>query len=545
MSVPADLPPSTRQACVAARVPRHGRRGLSPIAGAALLWASVGIFALLANALTYASQITALDAQISHWFHGQAGAPATLAMEVIAGLHSVAGIAALAALLAYHFIKTRRRFWLLTLAAGVPGVMALNLLLKHLFARARPDYAHTALDLTFSNYSFPSGHTAMATVLYGLAATYLAYRARNRTARVAIALAASAMVALVGMSRVYLGAHYPSDVLAAIAEGCGWLAACITASSYFYSMARAPRADRSALPPGPIRLRTALIHERDGIRYILEFLKLSLRALPRWRTTRRWMAFLNAQPIFASLLPAYPRLIHKIYRPYFSRTLRCRDRLAVLETHYRTMLAQGLASLIVQAAAEPLVLCSVAAKSPQRYRLQLHAAATMVREGELVLQLMREESLVYSLAFSVMPGDGGLAIGIGCVQGPPADGLTLGRMATRELYGMRPKNLLVRVVRQLGHDWGCQQLIMASNRNRIMRRTRQRPVMADYDGLWLELGAVCGPDGNYSLPCEALPAPCWDAIPSKKRSEARQRHAMLAAATEAIGAALVRAAPRY
>jgi undecaprenyl-diphosphatase len=85
--------------------------------------------------------------------------------------------------------------------------------------------------LTLSTYSFPSGHTAAATVFYGLLACYLLRRVQAWPARAAIAAACCLMVALVALSRMYLGVHYLSDVLAASAEGAAWLATCITAVS--------------------------------------------------------------------------------------------------------------------------------------------------------------------------------------------------------------------------------------------------------------------------------------------------------------------------
>jgi undecaprenyl-diphosphatase len=65
-------------------------------------------------------------------------------------------------------------------------------------------------------------------LLYGLLAAYLIHRASSWPARVGIACAALAMVVLVAFSRVYLGAHYLSDVLAAAAEGAAWLTVCLT-----------------------------------------------------------------------------------------------------------------------------------------------------------------------------------------------------------------------------------------------------------------------------------------------------------------------------
>ena len=95
-----------------------------------------------------------------------------------------------------------------------------------MFRRARPHFDHPLL--TLETYSFPSGHTASATVLYGFVLCFFAAHAASR-GRVALATAgALTAVALVGLSRMYLGVHYLSDVLAAAAEGCMWLALCMT-----------------------------------------------------------------------------------------------------------------------------------------------------------------------------------------------------------------------------------------------------------------------------------------------------------------------------
>jgi undecaprenyl-diphosphatase len=107
--------------------------------------------------------------------------------------------------------------------------MLLNLLLKYTFARARPGSGDAILTLT--TYSFPSGHTAASTLLYGIIGAYLVGLSPRYGVRGAIIAAAVLMVALVGASRVYLGVHYASDVFAAVFESCGWLALCITASS--------------------------------------------------------------------------------------------------------------------------------------------------------------------------------------------------------------------------------------------------------------------------------------------------------------------------
>ncbi|MEC5163820.1 MULTISPECIES: phosphatase PAP2 family protein [unclassified Janthinobacterium] len=217
---------------LAARLTPDGEFGLYLTVGVALLLAAAWIFGGIADAVFGAARIGVLDVRISQWFNRHAIGWVTRVMVVVTHLHSVAGIVVLTALLALYFHRQKARFWLLTLLVAMPGVMVLNVLLKYTYLRARPSFEEPVFDLALSSYSFPSGHTATATLLYALLGAYLVCRTPKWGARLAIVLAAALMAALVGLSRVYLGAHYPSDVLAAMAESCGWLAVCITACSH-------------------------------------------------------------------------------------------------------------------------------------------------------------------------------------------------------------------------------------------------------------------------------------------------------------------------
>jgi membrane-associated phospholipid phosphatase len=107
----------------------------------------------------------------------------------------------------------------ITAAAGQEAV---TFVVKHVVARMRPDVVLSII--SEETYSFPSGHTVRATVLFGLLAYILFRSYQSRAARIATVVLYGLTVSLVALSRVYLGAHYPTDVWAGILLGASMLA---------------------------------------------------------------------------------------------------------------------------------------------------------------------------------------------------------------------------------------------------------------------------------------------------------------------------------
>jgi undecaprenyl-diphosphatase len=214
---------------IAARFSPEGEMGLYFTAGVALILGAALVFGELAEDVVKGDTITLVDVRLAHWFRAHATAGFTDAMLFVTHWNGILGSSIMAALLAGWFWRRKAHYWLIVVLVSVPGGMLLNVALKHLFQRARPTLEDPLL--TLSTYSFPSGHTEAATVFYGLLACYLVRAVRSWPARAAIMAAACAMVMLVALSRMYLGVHYLSDVLAAAAEGAAWLAICITAVS--------------------------------------------------------------------------------------------------------------------------------------------------------------------------------------------------------------------------------------------------------------------------------------------------------------------------
>ncbi len=186
--------------------------------------AAAGGFALVAIALAAHSGITRYELTLAQWLHAHPWPVLIDTMRLVSWMNGIAGVGLMSAALALWFWRVRAQQWLWTLLLAIPGVMLLNAFLKRLFARPRPHFADPWTSLT--SYSFPSGHVSHSTVFYGLLAAWLCMRCSRRTSRILIVVAALLMIGVVATSRLYLGAHYLTDVVAAFCEGVAWLAAC-------------------------------------------------------------------------------------------------------------------------------------------------------------------------------------------------------------------------------------------------------------------------------------------------------------------------------
>lgn len=202
---------------------------VDPPRGAAVLALALVAFTALAHDLLVHGPITDADLGISIWVHGRMHPALTQAMAAVSYVHSPAAICVMAAVAGAVLAWRRQRAWVLMLLACVPGGLALNEVAKLAFHRARP-----ALDGAaplMGSFSFPSGHTAGAVAWWGFALAFWFACERRASWRAVAAALAAAIVALVALSRVYLGFHYTSDILAAAAEGIAWLALCFTVAS--------------------------------------------------------------------------------------------------------------------------------------------------------------------------------------------------------------------------------------------------------------------------------------------------------------------------
>lgn len=127
-----------------------------------------------------------------------------------------------------YLVYIRRRAEAAWLASSVIGASVVNALLKVFLHRPRPEVVpHLAV---VSNASFPSGHAMISAAVYLTLATLLAEAQPRRSARAYLVAFAVALVFLIGCSRIYLGVHWPSDVLAGWCFGAVWALAAFVAN---------------------------------------------------------------------------------------------------------------------------------------------------------------------------------------------------------------------------------------------------------------------------------------------------------------------------
>jgi membrane-associated phospholipid phosphatase len=209
-----------------ARLSPEGYLGLHLTIGLLVILAAGWWFGDIAEDMSRNAATRLLDDRVAFWFHEHATPALTHIARFVSFFGSVGFVAAASTFAALVFIIRKSWYQLLALALAVGGGSLLNILLKHFFHRQRPVLENPLV--TLSSFGFPSGHTMGSTLFYGLLALFVAQAIRNWRVRLLAFCTATFFVALIGLSRVYLGAHYLTDVLGAIAVGLAWLAFCWT-----------------------------------------------------------------------------------------------------------------------------------------------------------------------------------------------------------------------------------------------------------------------------------------------------------------------------
>ena len=185
---------------------------------------AVFLFEFPSAILGLANPFQSTDQGIATWFHDRLSPAFVSVLHAVTEFGSGEWIGIVVFALVLFFVW--KRWWpsLVTLLVAVPCGMLLNEWLKVAVHRQRPFVEGAFVD--WSGYSFASGHTIGATLLYGQLLLFVLPLLKARNLRLLCIFSAASLVLLVGFTRVALGAHFLTDVLAAIFFGIIWLMLC-------------------------------------------------------------------------------------------------------------------------------------------------------------------------------------------------------------------------------------------------------------------------------------------------------------------------------
>ncbi|MBA3389089.1 MAG: phosphatase PAP2 family protein [Rubrobacteraceae bacterium] len=160
------------------------------------------------------------DRAVLLWIHANFPAWLDAPMRLVTALGYYSVVTPLLAVSVFIFLRRGWRLSATLLLVSTVGGALLTTVLKAVFHRARPEVFDSGYVASF--YSFPSGHATVAVGFYGMLTLLVAYRLRG-PARWAVAVSGVLLVLLVGFSRLYLGVHYPTDVLAGFLAAPLWV----------------------------------------------------------------------------------------------------------------------------------------------------------------------------------------------------------------------------------------------------------------------------------------------------------------------------------
>ena len=218
---------SRGQSFIAARFDSKAYLGLHLTVAIIIAVLGLWLFGTLLDAVLDNALIVKFDLAAAEWIHGSVTATGLTIFNGITQLGSPTAMVGLAVIGGVILAVKRRWTMLIGWLAAFVGGTIIDQLLKNGVARNRPNYG--AAYLHGHSFSFPSGHAMGSIIGYSMLVYVLfSYWHPGALTRRTLTFLAGAMVIAVGVSRVYLGVHYPSDVIGGFAAGAAWAAVCVS-----------------------------------------------------------------------------------------------------------------------------------------------------------------------------------------------------------------------------------------------------------------------------------------------------------------------------
>lgn len=181
-----------------------------------LFWVPVVVFLKIAGEILERQPI-GIDTTLLKWIHSTATPALDAIFLFITNLGNVEYILPITAFLILYLLYKRQRVNAFIVTFGVGGAATANFILKHLFHRDRPAFWHSLI--TETGYSFPSGHAMLSSALILCIIAIL----WNTKWRIFSIIIGAIIVVLIGYSRLYMGVHYPTDIIAGWSVSAAWI----------------------------------------------------------------------------------------------------------------------------------------------------------------------------------------------------------------------------------------------------------------------------------------------------------------------------------
>jgi membrane-associated phospholipid phosphatase len=207
------------------RLPPDGHLRLYLSVSLLVLTVTGGSFLALTFQIGQQDWLVRFDHSLSASLHEHSTVNAVLIFQLVSVFGDASTLTSISLLFIIVLLVAQywRLFFLWTIS--LPGAGILNQFLKNTFQRQRPQLPNPWINE--SGWSFPSGHAMCSLVIYGLLAYSICFLPTSRALRVSFGLLTISLVTAIGFSRLYLGAHYFSDVMAGYLAATFWLVLCI------------------------------------------------------------------------------------------------------------------------------------------------------------------------------------------------------------------------------------------------------------------------------------------------------------------------------
>jgi membrane-associated phospholipid phosphatase len=192
------------------------------------------------------NEFTSLDDNVELWVHSLANPVFDLIFNFFTTLGGAWGITVLTAV-PFLLLLWKRHFYSgIMLALSVLGGLLINFVLKELFQRPRPELWESTFARPTS-FSFPSGHATLSLCLFGMYTWIFFHLLKSWRLKIFLAILMAFTILMIGLSRIYFGVHYPTDVVGGYLSGGFWLSLIVSGDAIFTRM-HLPRS-KDIIPP--------------------------------------------------------------------------------------------------------------------------------------------------------------------------------------------------------------------------------------------------------------------------------------------------------